>query len=265
MFLGELMDDGPPWVRKSIQNTLWLAEQRLFPFILKGFLPPLWDKIVQIASSKEVVFLLELGCGHCGLLAKLAQRCKSSGIPCVFVAVDVEPSAIEGSKNKLLARGFSVHLAERLEEVDLARLAGLAKREKNPIICLVQADVYKLEKVFAPDVIFDFAWLHHFFHHLPDEGARSLIGEVEGFATSWYVLEELRQWLPLFLIHIFIWYFPAHLETAVNSILAEKTKQEWKDEWPGTEMCTKGFLVFINNAVELPVAVDETKLVIVGK
>lgn len=248
----ELMDDGPRWVRETIQKTLWLTEQKLFPFILKGFLPPLMAEIEKIADTRRVVKVLELGCGQCSLISKLAEECKKKRTPAVFVGLDIEPSAIRGAGRWLLKQGFSVRLyPERLSRENWAGLLGGAGIERAPIICLIRADVRELEKVFEPGISFDLVWMHHFAHHLSDILVQDLVIKIQNLAPKWYILEEFRSWLPLFLIHIFIWWFPCHLETAINSILANKTKQEWKEEFDGEiTIGKKGFLAFISNKTE---------------
>lgn len=246
---GELMDIGPSWVRESIQRTLRLTEQKLFPFILTGFLLPIEREIRKAVEQNQVFAGLELGCGQAGFIGKLAEYCSENKIPAVFVGLDIESSAIQGAQEWLERKGFMVRIHKGVfTEDEMETLAWDSIVKKQPIICLIQADVRNLDRIFEPGVIFDTTWMHHFMHHLPNHFASELINKIQRIAAKWYILEEFRSWLPLFLIHIFIWHFPCHLETAINSILAEKTADEWVAEYGNEIVVTgKGFLAFISN------------------
>ncbi len=239
----ELMDDGPRWVRRKIQRSLWLTEQRLFPFILNGFVPSLAEEVDKFRNV-EVLTVLEPGCGSCSLIAKIASICHDRDIPAVFVGVDVEPWAIENGIKWLKKKGiYVVPSLGQLGNKEWSVLLENASIKRTQMVRLIAADFRAAEDQLGDAVHFKLAWLHHFIHHFDCEASEKLVRQVNSLAKKCYVLEEFRSWLPLFLIHLFIWYFPCHLETAVNSILSNRTLAEWKRDFgSAARVKKKGFL-----------------------
>lgn len=254
--LMELMDFPLPYWENLVQKQFAWAQRLKFPGINKFFIQRLVQEIDRVYLNKELVVLIDTGCGsfEVGSQVLAAYQKRSKPPVLVFIGVDKSPLTFGLIEQNLRDRNVLLRELKELNDRAVSDLRQEALAKRKTIFAFWQGSVLSLDRHLG-SASCDILYYTRLRHHLLVQQRWQLDRVTEKIAPLVLEMDDMFSWSMLVFPSLLLWFKPACLNCAILSGIKDPDKRglQFKDQ----SKSKVGFSIFgayvkmVNNGPEI--------------